>query len=186
MSDLTGRWYTAKDVKGLLGITSSQLFHWRQTWNLIEPEIKGGGRAFKDKYSFINLLDLSLIKELNELGLEPSKIKDVLKPYDRPDAPKEWRGSIWNFFKNGREDKEDFFEESGKWETIPGYDKAGCIIIMGKEGDEFFIYEIGRSGNVSSFLQGMMRRTEKAPKTFILIDLLKIVKEVEEEMGAKL
>lgn len=184
--DLNHKWYTAKDIKNLLGISSGQLFHWGQTWGLITPKIKGGGRAYKDKYSFMNLLDIALIKELNEMGFEPSKIKYILKPYDRSDAPKEWRGSIWNFFKYGREDKEEYDGTADKWNTFPGYDKSGCLILMGKEKDEYLIYFIGHNERVLSLITNLMKRTEDAPKSFFIIDLLNIVREVEEKTGEKL
>ncbi len=185
-NDLNGKWYTAKDIKNILGISSGQLFHWGQTWGLIKPEVKGGGRAYKNKYSFMNLLDIALIKELNEMGFEPSKIKDILKPYDHPDFPKEQRDRIWNSLKAEREDKEEYFEETGKRKKFPGYDKAGCLILIGKEKEGYAMYFIGRNEQVLDILQQTVEKEKDAPKSFIIIDLLKIVREVEEKTGEKL
>ena len=70
--------YVAKDIKALLGISPGQLFHWGKTWRLISPEVKSAGRQGKDKYSFMNLLRLSLIKELVGLGIELSQIQNFL------------------------------------------------------------------------------------------------------------
>lgn len=186
-NDLSRKWYMAKDIKNILGISSGQLFHWGQTWGLIKPKIKAKGRAFKDKYLFINLLDIALIKELNEMGFEPSKIKYILKPFEHPDAPKKWRGSIWNFFKDGREDREEYFEETGKTETIHGYDKAGCLILMSKSKRKYSLDTIDTNNVILGFMKHRLKDMKMdVPTSSIIINLLKIVRELEEKTGEKL
>jgi DNA-binding transcriptional MerR regulator len=80
MSDnLNRESFMAKDIKSLLDITPGQLFHWGKTWKLVSPEIKAEGRQGKDKYSFIGLLVLSLIKELINLGVELRQIQKFMQ-----------------------------------------------------------------------------------------------------------
>lgn len=182
------KWYFAKDIKKYLGVTSTQLFHWGQTWSLIKPKIKAEGRAYKDKYQFVDLLDIALIKELTELGFEPSKIKHILKPFNKPDAPKKWRGRIWNFYKDGREDYEEFNPATDKSDTMPGYDNAGCLIFLGKSEGEYSLYNLGRNNEVLGFFKHAIENLNKvdAPKISIIIDLRRIIHELEEITGERL
>ena len=73
------RWYVAKDIKEILGITPSQLFHWGKTWGIIAPDIKAKGRQGKDKYSFKSLLVLALIQELLNFNMGLKGIKEIIK-----------------------------------------------------------------------------------------------------------
>ena len=185
-NEIIRRWYTAKDIRQLLGISSGQLFHWGQTWGLVIPEIEAPGRAFKDKYSFRNLLELALIKELNQFGFEPSQIKRILKHFDTELAPKEWRGSIWNFVRDGREDDASYEEESKKTTIFPGFDKAGCLILIYQDEGEYLAYP-GDNKEVLDYIKRELEAKEgNLGKSFLIIDLLKILNELENKTGERL
>jgi DNA-binding transcriptional MerR regulator len=81
--EINRRYFMAKDIKAVLGITPGQLFHWGKTWKLVSPEIRAEGRQGKDKYSFKGLLTLSLIKELSDLGLDLGMIRRFLESHDK-------------------------------------------------------------------------------------------------------
>jgi DNA-binding transcriptional MerR regulator len=188
INDSNRRLYLAKDIKNLLGISSGQLFHWGQTWGLIKPEIKAQGRAYKDQYSFKNLLDLAFIKELINLGFEPSKIKQILDIFSGPVVLKELGGNIWDYYKVGREDTEEYDDEQKKSYTYPGYDKAGCLMLITrtKEGE----YRLEYTGNISEVLNFLKHRLTKMkeyiPRGSIIINLADIVKDLEEKTGERL
>jgi len=189
MNQLYRKWYMAKDIMNLLGVSSGQLFHWGRTWGLIKPDVKARGRAFKDKYSFRNLLDIALIKELNDLGFEPSKIKEIMAPFRKgPWMKKGMKGTILDYYKAGREDSEEYIDEKETWEPYPGYDKDALYILIEKKADGD--YSLGLPGNIKHIF-GLVANSMKilqsdAPKTNIIINLSAIVKELEEKTGERL
>jgi DNA-binding transcriptional MerR regulator len=182
-------WYLAKDIRKLLGVSSGQLFHWGHTWGLIRPEIKAQGRAYKDKYSFMNLLDIALIKELNELGFEPSKIGQIIAPFEHgPNLERGWKGSIWDYFKDGREDTKEYFEETGEWKPYPGFEKEGLLLLIEKNKDgEYSLGYIGGIKVVLDYLKNTMRDLpHETPKSHIIVNVSRIIKDLEEKTGDKL
>jgi len=182
MNDTNRKWYQAKDIRTLLGVTSGQLFHWGQTWGLIQPEIKAKGRAFKDRYSFRNLLDIALVKELNALGFEPSKIGEIIAPFEHG------KGNVWDYFKDGRNDSKDYDEDLDKWITFPGYDKEGFLLLIERRKDGE--YSIGHPGSVKDILgylgHIMKEQPDEAPRSNIIINLSRIIQDLEERTGEKL
>jgi DNA-binding transcriptional MerR regulator len=187
-NDSPQTWYTAKDITELLGISSDKLFHWKQTWRLVKPEIEVKGRAFKNKYSFKNLLDIAFIKELNKFGFEPSQISDIMKIFDGPDVPKEWRGSIWNYFKYRKEDVpvRDEKDEDLIYD-YPGFEKAGFLILIYQQKEKYVTY-CGDIRQVFDYLENLElnRKDKDASKGFLIINLLGIIRELEESTGEKL
>lgn len=113
--DSNGEWYTAKAIKKLLGVSSGQLFHWGRSWSLFSPKIKAKGRAFKDQYSFRNLLEIALIKELYTFGFELSNIQSMINSFDESHASNEKKCSeIWARFKslqNQMTGEENYYEK---------------------------------------------------------------------------
>ena len=70
--------YTAKDVYVILGITASQLFHWKRTWGLVKPVFEAKGRSGKDLYDYDNLVRLSFIQKLSAFGIDLRQVKHIL------------------------------------------------------------------------------------------------------------
>ncbi|RMF92466.1 MAG: MerR family transcriptional regulator [Nitrospinota bacterium] len=70
-SDVTTRWYYSKDVYQILGITNRQLQYWDET-GLFSPTEKSTRRR---KYSFTDLIQLSVIRRLLERGVSLQKIR---------------------------------------------------------------------------------------------------------------
>ena len=186
-NDLRQTWYTAKNIQDIFGISSDKLFHWKQTWRLVKPEIEVKGRAFKNKYSFKNLLDIAFINELNKFGFEPSQISDIIKIFDGPDVPKEWRGSIWNYFKYRRKDVPVRDEKEDSSYKYPGFEKSGFLILIYQHKKKYVTF----CGDTKEVLDHLERhelesKDKDASKSFLIINLLKIIKEIEELTGEKL
>jgi hypothetical protein len=117
--------YGAKDIEKLLGINRNKLFFWVHTKRLIKPEIeevRGTGKG--NKFSFKNLLDLSIIKILDGYGFGLNAIQVIMMPGDyhikdpKSEAYKIIRiKNLWNFIKEHRE----------------FYKKEGCALFVTKE-----------------------------------------------------
>jgi len=134
--------YTAKDIKKILGITPGQLFHWGRTWKLIEPEIRAKGRQGKNKYSLENLVQLAVIKELVDFGIELSFIEQLIESTNIFDLIRQRRSFIL------------LHKSASKVEV--------CTV------HEFYKLE-----------------GEQTPKIYLVINILKIIKEIEEKTGER-
>jgi len=183
--DLNHKWYTAKDIKKFLSITPGQLFHWGRTWGLITPEIKAEGRQGKDKYSFRNLLFLSLIKELLSFGLDLRAIKKIIsikRPFphggwkkmgERFEKAKSEEYNFYDIFDYAKRSNTYLFEfiKVGK-QTIPEQVRSGLhlpkdldwIVIPVKEAEEIALFA----------------------KSALIVNLSHIVTELEEKTGEEL
>lgn len=153
---------------------------------MIKPDIKSEGRAHKDKYSLKNLLDIALIKELYQFGFEPSQIKNIIQPFrDNPEVPEEYK-DVWSYFKTGREEESEWLDEEDSY-LVPGYEKAGCLLLIYKEGEEYFLH-IGNNDKVLNHIKEENLKSEErgASRSMLIVNLLKIAKELEEDTGEKL
>lgn len=72
------RHFESRHIQEYLNITKDQLLHWVQTRRLIKPAIEGKGRGGRSQFSFENLLNLALIKELTDFGMELHSVKAIL------------------------------------------------------------------------------------------------------------
>lgn len=124
--DSARRWYTAKDIKGILNITPGQLFHWGRTWGLIQPEVKAKGRQGKDQYSFKNLLFLSLLKELLNYGINLGDIKELFntKIKGKSGNKEIIFNDIFDYYKN----------------TFPSYPSKFYLVILTEDQKEGKMY----------------------------------------------
>lgn len=182
------RLFTAKDISKYIGISKSQLYHASRVCGLVKPKIKAEGRAFKDKYSFTSLLDLALIEELKQFGFEPGHIKAFVNPFPKSsDAPEEWKGSVWNYFKAGKKDHHALDDFKEGLYTVPGYEKAGFLLLIFKHEGKYKSYR-GTNDQVLDFIKDFNLTIEnKGDSTnLLIINLLKIKKELEKETGESL
>lgn len=69
--DVINRWYYSRDVYQILGITNRQLQYWDES-GLFAPTDKSARRR---KYSFSDLIQLSVIQRLLERGVSLQKIR---------------------------------------------------------------------------------------------------------------
>jgi len=134
--------YTAKEIKRILGITPGQLFHWGRTWGLIEPEVKAKGRQGKNKYSLENLVQLAVIKELVNSGIELSFIEQLIESTN-----------IFDLLRQRR-----------------------SFIVLHKSANRVGVYTVHEFYNLER---------EQSPKTYLVINVLKIIKEIEEKTGER-
>jgi hypothetical protein len=81
--DLSQKQFTAKDVYRILDIDKNRLFHWINTHRLLEPDIEeGGGRGNKRVFSVKNLVELAIVYQLHQYGIELRMVREVKKLID--------------------------------------------------------------------------------------------------------
>lgn len=169
INDKNHKWFTAKDIKEILGITPGQLFHWGRTWGVIKPDIKAQGRQGKDKYSFQGLLILALIKELLDVGLELKAIKEMMN------SPLKTKGESWK--------KEDFYDIFSHIKERKKDIIYYLVILSGlKEKSIQKTY-----WTIQGFVKGHLPFSSHPKfKTVLTLNLSFIINEMEEKTGLKL
>jgi DNA-binding transcriptional MerR regulator len=80
-----------------------------QIKNLIIPVVRSDGRGGRNKFSFENLLEIDIVKELEQSGIELSTIGRIMK------ALRNFEGEpIWTYIRNNRE----YYEQAGGYLAI--------------------------------------------------------------------
>lgn len=84
VESLSSRHFEAKDVRKLLGIDKNKLFYWMRTHRLLKPDIEeASGTGTRTKFSLKNLIELAIIKEIADFGLELAAVKKIKNRLDR-------------------------------------------------------------------------------------------------------
>lgn len=173
--------YESKDVKRILGVKPEEIYLWSRTWGLFEPAIRGKAHG-KNRYSLENLMQIALIKELLQWQIGLAAIQRIL-----PAGGEQRDPSIWRHIGASRER----FEREGcvfalhKSLVGPRYlfgnitaADAGIlpqIISLKWALDDFKSFCFGGDGNTPLNFGGIL-----------MIDLMKIIYDVESATGDKL
>lgn len=180
--------FESRHIEKLLNINKDRLYHWVRLKRLINPEIEeGSGRAGRSKFSFKNLLQLSLIIDLYELKFDLNEICHIMKVvneeaplYDPEtggtdvdwDEMKIIKTDIWESFSSNR----------------PEFEKDGYILVISKRKDDYKIFVT----NETQFYKMLHEKTSKKSelevinKPIIIIDLLGKIIGLEQKTGNKL
>jgi len=176
--------YKISDALRFLGMEEEgrdRLFYWIKHKRLITPEIQGRGRGARSKLSMMNIVELAVIKELADIGIELNSIEELLKKRIRSSTVK---------FENG---KERLLEEK----TFARYLEFICDIYQKKtkenEDHYILIYKDGK-GKYQSQDIGPLGFIEKVLKVegldfgsaVIIVDLFEILREIEKKTGEKI
>ena len=71
--------FDSKTVSRLVGVSLRQIQYWDER-GFIRPSVKtAGGRGTKRLYSFSDLIQLKVVKDLGDHGLSPGKIRRCLR-----------------------------------------------------------------------------------------------------------
>ncbi len=79
---LSLRLFEAKDIHRFLGIDKNKLFYWMKTYRLVTPVKEAEGTGTRSQFSFKNLLELAVVKELADLGYNLRTIQRLKKYLD--------------------------------------------------------------------------------------------------------
>lgn len=77
MKRLNGIQYTPQDVERILEIDRHKLFYWMKTHRLFSAAESSEARGSKNIFSFKNLVEIGLVKELLRFGLDLDSIKSI-------------------------------------------------------------------------------------------------------------
>jgi DNA-binding transcriptional MerR regulator len=160
------RHFQSKDICLYLGIDKNRLFHWVVTKRLIRPVVEGKGRGGISLFSFVNILDLALIKELDDFGLELNSIKEIITEKINV---KGWGESKWSYFKRCQADG------ITPWLMIER--KRSSYLL--------WTFESGKDGfeEIEEFLKG---QDGSGFKVRLLVSLSKIVADIEAKTGVEI
>jgi len=175
--------YGVGDVSRISGLTRNQIFYWSQTLAKITPEFKTSGRQYFDIHG---ILDFRLVFELQLLGLSPRTIQDIVWSHKKP--------KIFNWFSE-RIIEALFFDDPKKYEAEGFF----FIIVLSEHmpvrtnktslGPEY-IYHVGTEEDAREAVFDYRRKGPECPidrmKSALVINLLKIIKDVEKKTGEKL
>ena len=160
--------YSAKDVEKILGINPDKLFYWVKTKRLVSPMIEGKGRGKVNYYSFDNLFQLALIRNLTGFGIELNSIEEILKgPTKRPKQKARLKLTILEYYK-------------AKKETLREQGFLLMIVFHGRK--KIYYKNIGTRDVILDMLNFMWGYEETEITPFgdvILIDLLRIILAIE-------
>lgn len=67
--------YASGDVGRLIGLTQRQLSYWAKTRLVVPQDVRGSGRGRRLRYSYENLVRLSVIKRLLDAGMSLQAIR---------------------------------------------------------------------------------------------------------------
>lgn len=91
--------YSSSEIQRIAKITKMQAIHWTQT-GVITPLQDAQGRGSRRVYSWGNLIEMMICRELNRYNVERSLMKDIINNFNRPYH--EFK-SYWDFLKQNPE-----------------------------------------------------------------------------------
>jgi hypothetical protein len=101
MSGAMEKTYSSSEIQRIAKITKMQAIHWTQT-GIITPLEDAEGRGSKRVYSWGNLIEMMICRELNRYKIERPVMKSAIRLLNTPaniDEPPPRYESYWQFFK---------------------------------------------------------------------------------------
>ena len=113
---LSDKRFGATDIMKLLGVSRNKLFYWFRTHGLVTPVVVGEGSGNRTKFSFTNLVELALVKELVEFGFDLRSVKAFKYVLDSPVKEFEGRNVFESVVIDQFKDEYfvSFYREGGK------------------------------------------------------------------------
>ncbi|GEM_PF-6539266 len=181
--------YQAKDIERLLGVSHAELFRWSRVWELFTPAQMGKGRRSKNRYNFINLLEIALVRELAQWGVDlrvaqsgfngrilfPEEISDEGIPIYRPGADLGLDcHEMWEFIQRNRRK----------------FEKEGCVLVFRKTRNLDFL-EASLHAMPNRSAARFVTPTDITPigsggVSVLMVDLMQTLRHVEQVTGDKL
>lgn len=173
---IENRLYEAKDLLGFLQLKPEKIYLWLRTYRIFEPAERPRGIRGKNKYSLLDLVKLSLIANLQSLGIPLEHIQKIFSEVNK--------AGTWKQVVNER----DRIETEG-----------AILLIIRETGIDWYRLRVG-TGSArpqptprfravllsNSEAQRQLEESLKAPWPILAINLSFIVKNVESIAGDKL
>ena len=200
--------FTAKHIKKYLGIDKNKLFYWIQTKELLKPTVVGIGRGKNNYFTLENLATLSLIKILDDYGTELWLIKEILEAVvsSNPQIISKVELSPEKIIGDKKIQCDTLFFYDQEGEMIPAddlypllpiniwqaykkekelFDEHGFILLVrrSKNKRKREIIISARTRKIDLFPEEEEEETKLTMPIIFVIDLLAIIKDLEEKTG---
>jgi hypothetical protein len=83
---IQNRLYEAKDLFGFLHLKPEKIYLWLRTYKIFEPAERPQGVRGKNKYSLLDLVKLTLIAHLTNLGMHLDYVRGIFSEIDKADV----------------------------------------------------------------------------------------------------
>lgn len=90
--------YRSKDIQRIAKISKDKLVHWTRI-GIIRPLQDAEGRGARRVYSYRNLIEAMICRELNELHVETQTIRGIIIYMGAPIWPPESEGEKFSFWE---------------------------------------------------------------------------------------
>ena len=157
--------FESRHVKEILGIDKDRLHHWTQNKKLIIPVVQGRGRGGRNQFSFENLLELDVIKELEYYGLDLNAIGKIMRSLRNFKQAWYKTGkptSLWAYIRTNRKH----------------YEKKGGFLALFPEAAKKFYARLITNIELAEYISEY--------RGAILIGILAMIKRMEEKTGIQL
>jgi len=92
------RRFKSKEAEKICGLDQRKRIHWTQV-GLVEPVVEASGAGSTREYSYANLLEFGLCKELFDIGLGIQSVKKILKDLREDGDLKSWAENYQSYYK---------------------------------------------------------------------------------------
>jgi hypothetical protein len=162
--------YRIAEVLKFLDIGRDQLFYWIRTKRLIQLEEEGKGRGKRSLLSIKNIIELALAKDLVNIGIELTFVKDILQTRIRPSEDQKISIPLVDFICN---------EYRDKGRDYPKY----YLFINKDENNEYQFYPIWYLRKME--LGNIMDSFREKIGVLLVVDVFKILERIETKTGEK-
>ncbi len=108
--------YTHKEVTAVCELPPRRVIHWTQT-GLVEASVEASGAGSKREYSYTNLLEFGLCKELFDMGLGVQAVKKILKELREDGDLQAWANNFDDYYNRIADEFRTWF--TSKQRAIP-------------------------------------------------------------------
>ena len=170
--------YRILDALNILEITRDKLFYWIKFQRLTIPEVQGEGKGTRSKLSILNIIELSIAKELADLGIELVFVRRILettitsyeiesktgeRKTEKPKSHLKLSEFVCNKYRNKERGYQNFY-----------------LLIFKNEKGKYQFYPLWhlRSVNLDSIME--------ISNTMVVVNLFKILQKIEKKLGEEL
>lgn len=179
--------YRIKDALEILEITRDKLFYWIKFQRLTIPEVQGEGKGTRSKLSILNIIELSIAKELANIGIELAFVRKILETIVSSYEPETTVGSFKIEDKSGKRKtkkptsrvKLSKFVYDEYRDRQRDYPNFYFLIFKNEKGKyQFRPLWYVRVINLESIM--------KMSNTMVIVNIFEILQTIENKLGEKL
>lgn len=173
--------YKIIDAVNLLGVSRDRLFYWIKFQRLTTPEVRGEGRGTRSRLSILNIVELSIAKELASLGIELTLVRRILETTVTSHEIESTTGKRKTKSPKKTLKLSEFVcEEYRKKERdYPSF----YLIIFKNEKNEYEFYPLWYVRRPD--LGSIMKMRNATVKAMVIVNIFEILQGIEKKLGEK-